>query len=196
MKQFLTLLLLILASTSLLAKPYFGIQLGLPSISTATTQYDNASARLSFGYEAPVTPDFSFLFEAGYNPAQNFDAGLAHVANDPAHVQMHLGSRLDGLVGFKYRMARVSFVALGGVTNASMNNEGMGAENQETLSQSLPVVALRLGYQYNPHVSLVVGVNKVMGQGTPLFVENRHLDLVLKSLPSVTNVYAGIQLGL
>lgn len=178
------------------AKPYFGLQIGSPSISSAKSHYDNAAMRVSFGYEVPVTPDFSFLVEAGYNSSQEFDAGKLESSNDTSHVSMHIGSRLDGLAGVKYRLSRVSFSLLGGATNAVMSNYGNAAEEETPISKSQTEVALRLGYQYNPNVVFNISVNKVMGSSSPLFIaHSTDNKLTLNAIPSVTTVFAGINLS-
>jgi hypothetical protein len=191
----IVLSLCLLSATGCFAKPYFRLQLGQSTILGISKQYDNASYRLAFGYEAPLSAQFSLLGEVGYNNGFNYDAGRASPIN-PARVQMHFGNRLDALTGVQYRLGRTVLAALVGVSSANVVNLGLDANSQDAMNKTLTEAGLRLGYQYNPNMIISVGMSQLFGNSGDLYYQDEDMNTIIEAVPSVMSLTAGVTLML
>lgn len=176
------------------ANPYVGLQLGVPSINGAKSTVDTGIKRIALGYEIQRTTRFSLIAEIGAMDGVTYDAGqLGNYADD--HVQVHVGSSLDGMIGVGWRLGRLQLAILGGMQSTKLATSAMAS--QDTLSKIQPLGSIRMQYYINPNVKLGVYVNHTFGKSGDVYTFNTiDNSITLNHIPSITTFMVGVQLAL
>jgi len=184
---------LTLASNSF-ALPYVGFQIGTATIAGAKSNVDTGVKRIAIGYEVQRTARLSFVGEIGATDGMTYDAGqLGSYAED--HVQVHIGSSLDALVGAGFRLGRIQWSILGGVQSTKLSTNAM--TSQDTLSKMQPLGSVRLQYMINPNVKIGIVINHTFGKSGDVYSFNSVKNAVtLNHVPSITTFMVGVEMAL
>lgn len=185
--------LCLLASTSF-ASPYIGIKIGFGSVSGAKSTIDTGIKQVALGYTFDTAPLY-VIGEVGVTDGMSYDAGhLGEYVDN--HVQVHIGSSINGLVGVGWKATpHIHVAVLGGMQSTKIATTVMSS--QDTLSKVQPLVSVRLSYAMTKYVSFGVAIDHNFGKSGAVYTFNPMNDVAtLNHVPSVTTVMVGATFSL